>query len=108
MTAKLAQELAPRVAVNALAPGYVPTRMSRGLLTLGSAEGMRRAVPLRRFGSAADMGGAALFLCSEAGAWVTGTVLVVDGGSSSTPMPLSADEDEAGAGAGAAGADGAS
>jgi len=94
LTAKLAAELAPAVTVNALAPGYVPTRMARGLLAFGSAEALRRAVPMRRFGGAADVGGAALFLCSEAGAWVTGSVLVVDGGSAAAPMRLLADEEE--------------
>jgi NAD(P)-dependent dehydrogenase (short-subunit alcohol dehydrogenase family) len=104
LTAKLAAELAPAVTVNALAPGYVPTRMSRGLLSFGTAEAMRRAVPMRRFGGAADMGGAALFLCSEAGAWVTGSVLVVDGGSAAAPMRLLADEGEEGAEGAEAGA----
>jgi len=106
LTQKLAHELAPHVAVNALAPGYVPTRMSRGLLSLAPEQALRRAIPLQRFGSAADMGGAALFLCSEAGAWVTGSVLAVDGGSVSTPIPLFADGEEGG-GEGAPGSGGA-
>ena len=102
LTRKLAAELAPRITVNALAPGYVPTRMSRGLLAYGDADALRRAVPMQRFGSAADVGGAALFLCSAAGAWVTGSVLVVDGGSLAAPMRLLADAEPAAAEAAAA------
>ena len=95
LTVKLAGELAPRITVNALAPGYVPTRMSRGLLAYGPEDALRRAIPMGRFGSAADIGGAALFLCSEAGAWVTGTVLTVDGGSTAKPLALVAPAEDA-------------
>ena len=109
LTQKLSYELAPAVTVNALALGYVPTRMSRGLLAFGAEAALRRAVPMRRFGSAGDVGGAALFLCSEAGAWVTGCTLVVDGGSVAAPMRLVDEGEEearaqAGAGAQNAGA----
>jgi NAD(P)-dependent dehydrogenase (short-subunit alcohol dehydrogenase family) len=80
LSTKLAAELAPAVTVNTLAPGYVPTRMSRPLLAVVKEDALKAAVPMGRFGSAADIGGAALFLASRAGAWVTGTTLVVDGG----------------------------
>jgi NAD(P)-dependent dehydrogenase (short-subunit alcohol dehydrogenase family) len=82
LTRKLAGELSPCITVNALAPGYVPTRMSRGLASYAEPEALASSVPMKRFGSASDMGGAALFLSSRAGAWVTGSVLTVDGGSS--------------------------
>jgi NAD(P)-dependent dehydrogenase (short-subunit alcohol dehydrogenase family) len=95
LTTKLAGELAPNITVNAIAPGYVPTRMSRGLLTFAAEDALRRAIPMQRFGSAADMGGAALFLCSDAGAWVTGTVVTVDGGSTARPMALAAPPEDA-------------
>lgn len=80
LTRRLSAELAPRITVNAIAPGYVPSRMSRGLLSYAPEEKLAASVPLGRFGSAADLGGAALYLASPAGAWVTGTVMVVDGG----------------------------
>lgn len=80
LTRKLAAELAPRITVNAIAPGYVPSRMSRGLLSYAPEERLASSVPMGRFGSAADIGGAALYLSSPAGAWVTGTILTVDGG----------------------------
>jgi NAD(P)-dependent dehydrogenase (short-subunit alcohol dehydrogenase family) len=88
LTVKLSSELAPDTTVNALALGYVPTRMSRGLLHYGSAEQLAAAIPMRRFGGAGDVGGAALFLASRAGAWVTGTVLTVDGGTVAQPLTL--------------------
>lgn len=95
LTTKLAAELAPAVTVNAIAPGYVPTRMSRGFLSLGyDAAGIARAVPMRRLGSASDMGGALLYLASPAGEWVTGTVMVVDGGSLAQPLTLFKGEEE--------------
>ena len=88
LSVKLAAELAPSVTVNTLAPGYVPTRMSKGLLAVAKEEAIRAAVPMGRFGSASDIGGAALFLASRAGAWVTGTTIVVDGGMLAQPMRI--------------------
>ena len=95
LTVKLAGELAPNITVNAIAPGYVPTRMSRGLLSYAAEDALRRAIPMQRFGSASDVAGAALFLCSDAGAWVTGTVITVDGGSTARPMALAAPPEDA-------------
>ncbi len=92
LTLKLAGELAPHTTVNALALGYVPSRMSRGLLHYGSAAQLAAAIPMGRFGSASDVGGAALFLASRAGAWITGTVLTVDGGTVAQPLTLVAPE----------------
>ncbi|WP_173917327.1 SDR family oxidoreductase [Halobacillus sp. Marseille-Q1614] len=67
------------VQVNALAPGFFPTKMSRGLLEQGGDFILDRT-PLGRFGSEKDLKGAALFLASAASDYVTGDVLVVDGG----------------------------
>jgi NAD(P)-dependent dehydrogenase (short-subunit alcohol dehydrogenase family) len=54
--------------------------MSEQLSAYESAEGVSARIPLRRMGAPADMAGAALYLASPAGAWVTGIVLPVDGG----------------------------
>lgn len=86
---KLASDLADRrkeggdaITVNVIAPGFVPTKMSAGLL-VGKGKDAGRVedgVPLRRLGGASDMAGALLYLASPAGAWVTGVVIPVDGG----------------------------
>lgn len=90
LTKKLASDLAPRgITVNAIAPGYVKTRMSSGLSTwLPKMDDEKEAehvisdtIPLGRMGNADDMGGAAIFLSSKAGSFCTGHILAVDGGS---------------------------
>jgi NAD(P)-dependent dehydrogenase (short-subunit alcohol dehydrogenase family) len=72
---------AENVAVNVIAPGPFESRMMH--FALGTPEGMQavaRTVPLGRVGRPDDMAGAALFLASRAGAYLTGTVIPVDGG----------------------------
>lgn len=66
--------------VNAIAPGFFPTKMSQGLLEKGK-EKILEGTPLNRLGSDADMMGAALFLASKASDYVSGDILAVDGGS---------------------------
>jgi len=67
------------IRVNALAPGYFPTAMTRGTLdALG--ERLLDEIPLARFGGARDLMGPALLLASDAGAYINGHILVVDGG----------------------------
>ncbi len=68
------------IRVNALEPGYVETDLSRGFLQGRGGQAMLKRVPLRRFGTAADLEGALLLLASDAGGYITGHVLVVDGG----------------------------
>jgi len=81
LTRKLAADLAPKnITVNALAPGYVPTKMSKGLTKYGDMEEIRASVPLGRLGDDVDMAGAVIYLASRAGEWCTGTILTVDGG----------------------------
>jgi NAD(P)-dependent dehydrogenase (short-subunit alcohol dehydrogenase family) len=79
LTRQLAQELAPSVRVNAIAPGLVKTDMARALWE-PNEDAMARAHALGRLGVPDDIASGALFLCSDASSWLTGEVLVVDGG----------------------------
>jgi NAD(P)-dependent dehydrogenase (short-subunit alcohol dehydrogenase family) len=79
LTKHLASELGPTVRVNAIAPGLVKTDFARALWEPGG-EDTERPWPLRRLGQPNDIGNAALYLCSDLASWVTGEVLVVDGG----------------------------
>lgn len=65
--------------VNAIAPGFFPTKMSKGLLDAGG-EGILEGTPLRKFGSDSDLKGVALFLAAPASDFVSGDILIVDGG----------------------------
>jgi NAD(P)-dependent dehydrogenase (short-subunit alcohol dehydrogenase family) len=67
------------IQVNAIAPGWFPTNMSEHLIEQNKEMFLQR-IPLGRFGSEQDLKGAAVFLASEASDFVTGQVLVVDGG----------------------------
>lgn len=88
MTKKLATELAPKVTVNSISPGFVPTKMSSQLLTYAPAEKIQSAIPAGRWGDELDMGGAAIFLASRAGQWVNGVDIPVDGGSIAKPVEM--------------------
>lgn len=79
LTRQMAQELGPRVRVNAIAPGLVRTDMARALVERGG-EALSARLPLRRIGEPEDIAGPALFLASEASGWITGVTLPVDGG----------------------------
>ncbi len=81
----LAQELSPsNIRVNCIAPGLVKTDFARALWNTPEAEKQASAdTPLRRLGEPDDIAGAAVFLASRAGAWVTGQTIVVDGGATS-------------------------
>lgn len=79
LTKHLAVELAPGVRVNGIAPGLVKTDMARALWEPQEAA-VARSFPLKRLGETADIANAALFLVSDAASWITGEVLVVDGG----------------------------
>jgi NAD(P)-dependent dehydrogenase (short-subunit alcohol dehydrogenase family) len=78
-TRQLAFELAPRVRVNAVAPGVVRTKLA-ALLWEEHEHELNNSVPLGRIGEPTDIGHAIAFLASDEAAWVTGQTLVIDGG----------------------------
>ena len=70
---------APVITANAIAPGPFPSKMmAHTLETMG--EQIRQGVPLKRIGEPGDMAGAAIYLASKAGSYVSGVVIPVDGG----------------------------
>jgi gluconate 5-dehydrogenase len=80
LTKDLACEWAPHnVQVNAIAPGFFPTHLSGGLMKTKS-DVMLRDIPMRRFGREDELKGAVVYLASQASSFVTGHVLIVDGG----------------------------
>ena len=77
MTKSFAKELGPRgVRVNAIAPGLVDTGMTEGI----DKEAIIKEIPLRKIGSPEEVAGVILFLCSDLSAYISGQVIVVDGG----------------------------
>jgi NAD(P)-dependent dehydrogenase (short-subunit alcohol dehydrogenase family) len=68
------------ITVNALAPGFFPSKMTKGTLERVGADKMAEAAPLRRIGDDDDLKGAALLFASAAGKHITGQILAVDGG----------------------------
>jgi 7-alpha-hydroxysteroid dehydrogenase len=80
LTRLLAADLAPRVRVNAVAPGAIETWALGTVLTDDIRRKMEAGTPLRRVGEPDDIASAVLWLASPAGAYVTGKVIEVDGG----------------------------
>ncbi len=79
-TRALATEWAQHgITVNAIAPGFFPSKMTRGTLDTFGAEIAART-PLGRIGNADDLKGVAVLLCSAASDWITGQIIAVDGG----------------------------
>jgi len=84
LTRVLAKELGPQhITVNAVAPGPFPSTMMAATLD-EVGEAIAAAAPLRRIGRDDDMAGVAVFLASRAGAYLTGTIIPVDGGIATT------------------------
>lgn len=80
LTKSLAREFAPRqVLVNAVAPGFIRTRMTEGLKDEAKAK-ISEMIPLGRMGEPGEVAKAALFLAGEDSAYITGQVLAVNGG----------------------------
>lgn len=86
VTQGLSQQVAAAgVTINTLAPGVVETpRNQEALSEPGYREAVLAQIPSRRLGAPADCVGAALLLCSDAGSYITGQEIVIDGGWSST------------------------
>ncbi len=81
LTKALAVELAFKgVRVNAIAPGWFVTEMNDDYLMSEKGDAIKREIPMGRFGNAGDLDGALLLLVSDAGAYMTGATVVVDGG----------------------------
>jgi 3-oxoacyl-[acyl-carrier protein] reductase len=77
----LARELGPKgITVNSIAPGRIDTERVREVYPDGPTEDDLRAIPLGRLGAAREVGDVVAFLCSDRAAYVTGTVISVDGG----------------------------
>ena len=87
LTRQLALELAPSVRVNALAPAVVKTTFAKVFWENGE-EQLAAEYPLRRLGTPEDVAAAAVFLVSDAASWITGQVLILDGGVSIAPKGI--------------------
>lgn len=80
MTATLAKELAPRgILVNAVAPGFIETEMMDAIPQEKKEEYLK-AIPMHRYGKAEDVANVVAQLCSESFGYMTGQVIVLDGG----------------------------
>jgi len=83
LTRLMALEWAPRgIRVNAIAPGWTETDFTDALFESRHGPGLLADIPMGRYAKPEDVTGAAVFLASEASAYVTGSVLLVDGGRS--------------------------
>jgi NAD(P)-dependent dehydrogenase (short-subunit alcohol dehydrogenase family) len=81
LTKNLAREWAPKnVRVNVLVPGFFPAEQNRKVLTPDRVTAIMGHTPMKRFGEARELVGATLLLASDAGSFITGAEIVVDGG----------------------------
>lgn len=74
------------IRVNAISPGYYKTAINDEYLDSDAGEAMRKRIAMRRFGEYKELDGALLLLTSEAGSYMTGSTLVVDGGHLLIPL----------------------
>jgi gluconate 5-dehydrogenase len=68
------------ITVSALAPGFFPSKMTKGIIDMVGVEKLAEGAPLRRIGDEDDLKGAALLFASDAGKHITGQILAIDGG----------------------------
>ena len=83
LTLTMAMELAPRIRVNGVAPGMVPTEVMMTALDMdvpALEQVAEKRTPMKRLGTPDDIASAALYLASDAGSWVTGQIITVSGG----------------------------
>ena len=80
LTKSMALELAPRIRVNAIAPGYILTPMQRSEYTDEMLEEVNRKLPLKRHGTPEEVAALFAFLASEDAGFITGQIYVLDGG----------------------------
>jgi 3-oxoacyl-[acyl-carrier protein] reductase len=81
LTKALGLELAFKgIRVNAIAPGWIVTELNRDYLMSEQGAAIKREIPIGRFGEERDLDGALLLLVSDAGRFIAGTTIVVDGG----------------------------
>ncbi len=86
MAVDVARRCAPEIRVNAVAPGFFVAKQNRNVLMkpdgspTARAESILERTPMRRFGEPAELQGAVVWLASDASSFVTGAVIVVDGG----------------------------
>ncbi|MGA9449710.1 MAG: SDR family oxidoreductase, partial [Verrucomicrobiia bacterium] len=81
LSKNLAREWAAKgVRVNVLVPGFFPAEQNRKVLSPDRVAAILAKTPMKRFGESHELIGAALLLASDAGSFITGTELVVDGG----------------------------
>ena len=74
------------IRVNALCPGYIATDINRAFFEADAGKALIRRIPQRRLGQMADLDAPLMLLASEAGAYITGTTLAVDGGHLLAPL----------------------
>ena len=81
LTKSMALELARfGIRVNAVAPGYIVTDLNRQFLSSDAGQALVKRIPQRRLGDPSDLDGVMILLCSDASRYMTGSIVVVDGG----------------------------
>jgi len=88
LTKLLAADFAPRIRVNAIAPGTIITDALAQFLDDGSTKKMIELTPMQSLGTPDDIAHAAVFLASPAARWITGKVIEVDGGAENSTWPF--------------------